>query len=126
VQPRRIGLVSLDEIDAARLADVVRVSMRGANHMQANRPRRNRVGVVRRPLGVEPRAIEAFDHAAEVLRSARTFVDQRAERAGPAGMTDERRCHKNQAIKTDHDTGIGRAVDSTRMTSGRLRRRFGS
>ena len=32
---------SLDEIDALCLADVVCVSMRGANHMQANRPRRN-------------------------------------------------------------------------------------
>jgi len=48
--------------------------MRGANHVQANRPRRNRVRVVRRALGVEPCEIEAFDHAAEVLRSARILV----------------------------------------------------
>ena len=93
MQPRRIGLVSFDELNAERLADVVRVSMRRANHVQANRARRNRVRIVRWPLGVEPEEIETFDHAAEVLRSARVLVHQRAERAGQAGMMDERCCH---------------------------------
>ena len=92
MQPRRIGLVPLDEIDAARLADVVRVSMRRANHVQTNRARRNRVRIVRWPLGVEPREIETFDHAAEVLCSARVLVHQRAERAGQAWMMDEPIC----------------------------------
>src|SRR5215831_1799417 len=93
VQPRRIGLVSFDELNAARLADIVRVSMRRANHVEANRARRNRVRIVRWPLGVEPREIETFDHATEVLRSACVLVHQRAERAGRAWMMDERGCH---------------------------------
>ena len=93
MQSRRIGLVSFDELNAARLADVVRVSMRRANHVEADRARRSRVRIVRWPLGVEPREIETFDHAGEVFRSTRVLVHQRAERAGQAWMMDERGCH---------------------------------
>jgi hypothetical protein len=67
--------------------------MRRANHVEANRPRRNRVRIVRWPLGVEPREIKTFDYAAEVLRSALVLVHERAERAGQAWMMDERGCH---------------------------------